>query len=453
MRKLKHSLSILLMLALFMNQIIYAEETDTGATAEGQEALTATAVEDVPSLWATWEVQMANVYGLGDTGTYAHYKAEASVEQLLALEASFEKAFSFVDETKLEEDARITRGAVAKEFYDVIDRALDIDGEPTLDIAIKYLEDNKIIRGKGNNELALDDFCTTQELILIAKRVYDNLVYALDEDAKGCFWKVSDEDNTVYLLGSIHVSDGSIYPMSKNIMTGYVNSDYLVVEANVLVNKPEDTAYVQQLMMLEGDQTLDQLISEESYERYVELVSSLGVKEEIYNKVKPWYAAILAQTILMSQSNLQGGLGVDVYFLSASTGYKPIIELESVREQMDMFDSFSNELQEGYLNSVLADSDNQTADTVNQMLSYWKAGDIDNLEKILLEEDLADPLAKEFNEKLLTTRNANMLTKVEAMLKDDTSHDYFVVVGAAHMLADDGIVQGLRDAGYTVEQE
>lgn len=394
---------------------------------------------------------MASVYGLGDAATYVHYVTDASATQLLAIEASFEKTFQVTDGRKVAVDAQITRGDVAKEMYDLIDEALKIEGEPTLAIASKYFVDNGIIRGKGNGDLALDQTCTTQELLLIAKRVYDNLVYALDKDSKGCFWKVSDGDNTVYLLGSIHVTDGRVYPMSKAIMNGFISSDYLAVEANVLVNKPEDTAYIQQIMMLEGDQTLDQLISKESYDKYVTLVTSVGVKEEVYNKVKPWYAAILAQAIQMSNANLQGGLGIDVYFLAASTGYKPIIEIESVREQMDMFNSFSNELQEGYLLSVLEDTNNESVDSVNQMLDYWKTGNVEELAKLLNTEDATDPLTQEFNDKLLTTRNKGMLTDITSMLKDDTSHDYFVVVGAAHMFNNDGIVQGLKDAGYTVE--
>ena len=56
-----------------------------------------------------------------------------------------------------------------------------------------------------------------QEILVFAMRAYDHIVYSLGQDAKGCFWKISDDDNIVYLLGSIHSSDNSLYPLSRDI--------------------------------------------------------------------------------------------------------------------------------------------------------------------------------------------------------------------------------------------
>ena len=49
-----------------------------------------------------------------------------------------------------------------------------------------------------------------------------------------------------------------------------------------------------------------------------------------------------------------------------------------------------------------------------------------------------------------TDRNALMLqTAIEYLQSDDV---IFYAVGAAHVMADDGLVNTLREAGYTVEQ-
>jgi uncharacterized protein len=53
-------------------------------------------------------------------------------------------------------------------------------------------------------------------------------------------------------------------------------------------------------------------------------------------------------------------------------------------------------------------------------------------------------------EKLIYKRNRNMARKIEGFL--GTNGTYFVVVGAAHLLGDRGIIQLLREKGYTVEQ-
>jgi hypothetical protein len=47
-------------------------------------------------------------------------------------------------------------------------------------------------------------------------------------------------------------------------------------------------------------------------------------------------------------------------------------------------------------------------------------------------------------------RNIAMTGKIEDLLK--TGKSYFVVVGAGHLVSEEGIVQQLAERGYSVEQ-
>jgi uncharacterized protein YbaP (TraB family) len=49
-------------------------------------------------------------------------------------------------------------------------------------------------------------------------------------------------------------------------------------------------------------------------------------------------------------------------------------------------------------------------------------------------------------------RNYAWLPQVQAMLDDEVSDDTMVVVGALHLLGDDGLVHLLREKGYRVER-
>jgi uncharacterized protein YbaP (TraB family) len=49
-------------------------------------------------------------------------------------------------------------------------------------------------------------------------------------------------------------------------------------------------------------------------------------------------------------------------------------------------------------------------------------------------------------------RNHAWLPQVQAMLDDEASDETMVVVGALHLLGDDGLVQLLRKKGYRVER-
>lgn len=445
MKRFTRITSLILLLVVLTTQMVYGQESTATATSTEVN-------EQVPSPWAIWDIQMAYTYGLGNNNSYQRYNHPIIGREYLRIESSFEEKFGIEDQTKVEEDHIMTRGEVIIELFDIVKLALNLDSREFSDEdALYYLVANGIISGRSNADYALNQLCTNEELLVISKRVYDHLTYRLGLDAKGAFWKVSDEDNTVYLLGSIHATDGSVYPMSKEIITAYNSSDFLVVEANILTPEKVDTAYIQQKMILEGDTTIDQLISEETYNAYAEVMINLGVQPEIYDRFKPWYAAMVLQSINMASSSYDASLGIDLYFLSQAQNIKPIIELEGIKFQIDMFDSFSVELQEGYLWGVLQ-GEETTNDTIDAMLTYWKSGDMQALEKLVFAEEGTTDIEKEFNEKVWETRNEHMTKEVDKMLTTDVENDYFVVVGAGHMLNHNGIVNSLIEQGYIVEQ-
>ena len=136
------------------------------------------------------------------------------------------------------------------------------------------------------------------------------------------------------------------------MLNAFENSDALVVEADI-ANQNDGIKYMQQKMMFTGTDTLDKNVPKNVYDRFVEAIKPLGLKPEVYNKLKPWYAAMLVQNVQMAQNSYSANLGVDLYFIGMATGKKPIVEIEGLKFQVDMFDSFSKELQEQYLTATL----------------------------------------------------------------------------------------------------
>lgn len=442
MRLFKKLLSIVIILTMVVSGSILVNATET-------EQVTSPTT-DIPSSWAIWNVQMASIYGLGSDDNYKGFTSAITGKQFLAVQSSFEQKFSILDDTKIQTDKIMTRGDVVNELYDTIELILKLEISTGEDTSLNYFLEKGLLYGK-NGEYALDDVCTQQEMLTFSQRVYEFLIYELELDAKGAFWEVSDGDNTVYLLGSVHATDGSVFPLSKNIMVAFFNSAALAVEANILIPNPEETAYMQQVMMLEGESTLEQLISEEMYEIYSSAMQSVGMQEIVYNKLKPWAAAMIMQSIQLANASYSSSMGIDVYFLSLAYGWKPIIELEGTKFQVDMFDSFSSELQKIYFESSL-ESNEESEALMGQLMSMWKKGDVEELEKLVFAEEATTKEEKELNNKMWETRNENMLAKVDEMLVLDSENDYFIIVGAGHMLNDNGLVQGLKNLGYSVKQ-
>jgi uncharacterized protein len=77
----------------------------------------------------------------------------------------------------------------------------------------------------------------------------------------------------------------------------------------------------------------------------------------------------------------------------------------------------------------------------------WKAGDAPAVERIVLQDVENDPA---MYQRLLVDRNRNWLPAIDALLSGPAHA--FVVVGAAHLIGPDGLLQMLKAKGYAVEQ-
>lgn len=330
---------------------------------------------------------------------------------------------------------------------------------------IEYIVSNGILNGKKNNLLELESACPKQEFMVVAKRLYDLVSYENNEYSKGFLYKVKGAKNEVYVLGSIHIGDARLYPMNKELLKALSDSEYLGVEANVNEDK-EGINYMVSKMVYSDGTTLKDHVSKELYDKTIAAYAQFDIPEDAAKYYKPWYSyLVLPQYQALknpSTANLNAVAGVDTYLMSQAIKVKkPIVELEGIRFQIDMFEGFSKEIQVKLLETTIKSleptekSNEKTPeiDTFDEMLTAWKDGDEKAMEKIVSSMDAAgteDKDLKEFYEMFLNTRNEHMVVKIKEYLKQDK--DYFIVVGAAHVLGDKGIVKELEKSGITVER-
>jgi uncharacterized protein YbaP (TraB family) len=146
---------------------------------------------------------------------------------------------------------------------------------------------------------------------------------------------------------------------------------------------------------------------------------------------------------------------VDYRLLTAAKAQrKPVISIENGIDQLTMFLTCSDELQEEMLISTIATDATAYHDGSIELFEAWCAGNEADVRKLverdtseLTEEEL--PIYEEYIKIMETDRNAQMLEKaIEYLQSGDV---IFYAVGAAHVMAEDGLLNTLRDAGYTVE--
>lgn len=278
--------------------------------------------------------------------------------------------------------------------------------------------------------------------------------YANAANDKAFAWQVSTDRVTVYLIGSIHFADKSFYPLRQEIDSAFSRSDNLVVELDI---NSIDAGDYNRLLMQQGfykdGTTIKDVISAKTWLKLQQRLHQLDIN---YDDVKYYRPGVLVLTLTTAQATQLGfdpQLGIDAHFLhQAKQQSKNIIGLETLEQQFNLFLTIPDGdllLQESLYS--LDESEAVMAD----MVRFWKQGDEKGMSKLLFEDAVKDyPAFAEVYEVLLYQRNRQMLSKIDAMLKQKVKEKtfYFVVVGSGHLIGDKGIVSALKEKGYNVKR-
>jgi uncharacterized protein YbaP (TraB family) len=85
---------------------------------------------------------------------------------------------------------------------------------------------------------------------------------------------------------------------------------------------------------------------------------------------------------------------------------------------------------------------------MRDLTAAWREGDQKKMAALSLEEMRTE--FPDIYQQLLVGRNKNWLPRIESMLKDPEVE--LVLVGAMHLLGEDGVLELLRKRGYHLEQ-
>ena len=267
--------------------------------------------------------------------------------------------------------------------------------------------------------------------------------------AKHFLWKVSGEKTHAWLLGSIHVARPDLYPLAPAIESAYAASKALVVEADQDKGDPDR---MKNLVVERGYyKEADPRPSAERQQAARALAAKAGIPAPQAEVLKPWLLALNASMMHLQKLGYDPKLGIDRHFMNAARAQgREIKELESAEFQIGLLSGFSEDLQALFVSSTLEELD-QVGSKMGEIFETWKRGDPAALEALVVTEGLAKkPEMAPLKAKLLDDRNVGMAAKVEDYLKSGEPH--FVIMGAAHLLGERGVVELLRKKGLKVEQ-
>ena len=268
--------------------------------------------------------------------------------------------------------------------------------------------------------------------------------------AKHFLWQVEAPGGaTAYLLGSLHVLTADAYPLPAAIDNAFAESKTLVEEVDLdEMNDPMLMMAALSKAMLTGGETLDQLVSAQTYAEVKKRAEAYGMPMQALQRMKPWLVAVTLMAPTLQAAGFKPELGIDRHFFDRAKekGLKRQA-LETLAYQLDRFDQMSAKLQEDLLKATIEDLDTQVTG-VKDMVRAWSSGDLATMEKMMLTALTESP---ELYQRLLLERNQNWVPHVERCLSEKAG--CFIVVGAAHLVGKDGLPALLSKKGYKVTQQ
>lgn len=258
-------------------------------------------------------------------------------------------------------------------------------------------------------------------------------------------YAVHGPNGTSHLLGTMHVGFGFEEVLTDDARACFHGAERVMLEADV---SSADPGVMQARALLPEGQSLRSLLGEPSWNM---LVARLGahIPPPFMERLKPWLPAVTLGLL-----DLEGALHelkpdatnhmMDLEVMAvARAEKKQLLFLETIDEQLAMFDQVPLDEQIGELRRTLSDGSSSQG---KSMLRAFAEGDEQALTESLFEpEQVAQ--APGFFDVVLNQRNARWLPVLE---QEIVRGHAFVAVGAAHLLGERGILAQLRRRGYSV---
>lgn len=271
-------------------------------------------------------------------------------------------------------------------------------------------------------------------------------------------WKVSGADNAVYLLGSFHLLRPGDYPLSPDVDAAFAAADRLVFEiAPEEMGSPALGMQMgQAALRTDGTQLNSELPPETvaALEAWVQAngtqLAAMQMNGQVLQMFEPWFVGLMITIVELTKYGLDPAIGLDNHMAQrARAENKPTSGLETGAEQIAFLDGMDKAEQLQFLQEALkSGAEGQAA--VEKLHTAWRKGDADTLWQEMAVE-MREQFPKLYH-RINVERNDAWVPKIAAHLEQPGGADTLVVVGALHLLGEDGVVEKLRERGYEVQR-
>lgn len=268
------------------------------------------------------------------------------------------------------------------------------------------------------------------------------------EPPKPLLWQVSDENNSVYLLGSFHMLKATDYPLAAAANQAFDDAGKVYFEVSPEeLNNPEGVQSMLKAGMISGGGALKESLTSDTWRLLLQYCQTNGLPAERFQAMKPWLAALTVANFEIVKAGFLPELGMDKHYMEmANLARKETAGLETLNQQLSVFDRMDIKDQEMFLRQTLKDA--QDPAQLHQLHASWRSGDAEGLLKLLRQDRVNE--IPEFYRRLNSARNRAWLPQISSFLRENNTGSALVVVGSLHLLGADGLVELLKAQGFRV---
>jgi len=271
------------------------------------------------------------------------------------------------------------------------------------------------------------------------------LFTASEAFAESSVWVASSHKAKVYLAGSFHMLRNSDYPLPDEFFTAYKDSRKIIFEAPI--GDESSMANLLGLAIYTDGTTLKDHISKAAYARAESFCKERNYPIKQFEFFKPSMFVMTLTILEMTRIGADPQKGIDHFFKERTLeDGKTTESLETIDEQINLLASINENVGSDQILESIGEF-KQIESMLEESLAVWKKGNEPEMERLFIKEMKNYP---QLYKSIIIDRNNKWMTKINGYLNNTANT--MVIVGAAHLVGPDGLVNLLRKKGYKVVQ-
>lgn len=254
-------------------------------------------------------------------------------------------------------------------------------------------------------------------------------------------WKIEGNgiEKPSYLFGTIHITcDASL---EADVTKALDATSQIVLEMDM--DDPSLQAKMMKDMYLNDGKTINDFVSKEEYASIDSLFqNTMGMSLKMLENVRPFFLSSMFYPKMIDCPMQSFELEL---IKIAKEQNEEILGLETIEDQMKVFEDIPLEDQYADLIRMAEDNLEYDKNSFAKLLEVYESEDITAMLDMMNDEN--NKTVSEHQDVLLENRNKNWISKIEAFAKEQPT---FFGVGAGHLAGENGVIQLLRKAGYSV---